>query len=133
MIEVDADVLDLGRRLREGDELWRGDPTMSLQINMGVVPPVYEVWALDGTGTPYIAWTGSDCTPRMLIELAEWDWHQGSRSIVDRLARQAQRDAATEAARTEDITAAFADKVGWTLMRVLNGRRQWSIGRKVGA
>lgn len=129
MIEIDRSALDIGRRLQEGDELWRGDPTMSLQWN--TISGKFEVWAIDAEGRDYMAWAGDECTPQILVDLTEWDWQRGSKAIIDKLARDAQKKETLEQDRMNDLTSAFADKVGWTLDRITNGRRRWSIGRKV--
>ena len=41
-----------------------------------------------------------------------WDWQRGSRALIDRLANDAAKREQRDKDRMEDLTSAFADKVG---------------------
>lgn len=115
MMEVPLDVLDIARRLTDGDELWRGDPTMELLYND--VTGHFEVWAIDPRNNPYMAWSGPYCDQRILTELAETDWQRGSKAILDRLVREAaSAESKIESARA-DIAGEMAEKMSWALHR----------------
>ena len=71
MVELTSDVLDIGRRIREGDELWRGDPSMRLCWNP--LTQKYEVVGVDRTGQQYLAASHHTCDQTLLIKLSEGD------------------------------------------------------------
>lgn len=81
-IEVSGDVLDIARRIRDGDESgWRGDPSMSLTYNPA--SREFEVLATDRAGNRYVAVSSPRCDHSILIKLREGDPRRGS--VVDRV------------------------------------------------
>lgn len=115
MVEVDLDVLDIGRRIQEGDELWRGDPTMDLCYND--LTGKFEVIGLDAKGQPYVVVTADECDQRILMALVESDWQRGSRHMIDELVRR--EAAAQKAADTTraDLSGELADRLAWGIKR----------------
>jgi len=89
---VDGDVLDIARRIVEGDEVWRGDENMTLTINPET--GMFEVMALDGTGAWYCAYQSTTCDTSILVGLARGDWQRGRTLLAEREAERtkAQKD-----------------------------------------
>lgn len=113
---VTSDVLEIGRRIREGDDVWRGDPSMSLCLNPGSPEP-FEVWGLDAHGTPYLAASAERCDQRILDRLVAGDWQHVNvfAAITEHNAKvdaQRQRDA-------DDQLDAAAEKMQWAMRRDL--------------
>jgi len=115
---------DIDRRIREGDELWRGDPDMDLRFNF--ILQRFEVWGLDAHGDAYIAATNERCDHELLRKLAEGDWQRGReaemRVVLHERARRDRVAAEEREARGEAI-----DRLGWAIRRDLGhlegGRR----------
>lgn len=128
MALVDHDVLDIGRRITHGDEVWRGDPTMSLSWSPG--SGMFEVWGLDAHGQPYLAATHTRCDHELVLKLVAGDWQRADVfATID--AANARRTADLEA-EFADRADAFADKFAWALRRdvghLLGGRRTtWAV------
>jgi hypothetical protein len=113
MALVDRDVLDIGRRITHGDELWRGDPTMSL--SWSPASGLFEVWGLDAHGQPYLAASHERCDTQLLEKLVAGDWQR-----TDVFARLAQANAKADAARDaafEDKANEAVDKLVWAVRR----------------
>lgn len=125
MVEVTADMLDIGRRLQEGDELWRGDPTMTLCFNE--LTDKFEVIAHDAKGNPYIAHVADVCDERILIALTESDWQRGTKAMIDRLVKQTAAANAEQDREVRDRQGEIAEKVAWGIRRAfathLGGRK----------
>lgn len=128
---VDADVMDISRRLREGDPTitwkgrpWLGDSTLSLCLGVPIdswgepldnAPAVYEVWGIDVQHTPYLVlrWPRADAS--MLAELIKGD--NRVINVVDELERH---NAGIDAAKRSDDQARneeTADKLHFALRR----------------
>lgn len=127
MVAIDADVMDIGRRIQQGDELWRGDPSMALTYNAWTGE--FEVIALDGKGEPYVVVSAPECDQRILIQLAESDWQRDAKQrIAAFLAKEAKARADADA-RHADISGEMADKLAWGLKRAFAGHmggKSWS-------
>lgn len=117
MIEVPADVLDIGRRIQDGDELWRGDPTMSLIFNTATSQ--FEVWGFDIKNEAYLAWSGPYCDQRILVELTETDWQRGSRALFDRILAKSKKIKDDAKREQDDIHGEMASKMAWAIKREL--------------
>jgi hypothetical protein len=78
-----ADVSDIQNRLVHGDATlgWRGDPTMFITFALPIDPltqrpleggkGVFEVWAVDGRGEPYMVLAAERCDQRIVRRIAE--------------------------------------------------------------
>lgn len=119
LMEVEADVLDIGRRIQEGDELWRGDRSMGLFINAATGK--YEVLALDARGEPYVVLESDTCDQRILMSLAESDWQQGSRGMIERLVAREKAAARDRERSLADISGEIADKTAWAIRKAFAG------------
>ena len=121
MAEVSGDVLDIARRVREGDELWRGDPTMDLRYNL--IEQQFEVWAVDAGGNGYLACTSEVCDHRILERLVAGDWQRGKAAaaavVLNERARESERERREADKRGEAI-----DKLGWAIRRDLHTTRR---------
>ena len=116
MARIDADVLDIVRRVREGDELWRGDPTMDVGWNF--VMERFEVWGIDAEGTPYLAATAERLDHRILQKLTENDWQRGKSAVIaNALAARAHRKAMEDTAA--ERSAEHVDALGWAIRKDL--------------
>lgn len=115
MVEISRDVMDVARRIQEGDELWRGDPTMILCWNE--MSEQYEVIGHDAKGNPYIALTSDTCDARILVALTESDWQRGSRAMIDRLVKAEEKAGRDLDRARRDANREIADKVAWGIRR----------------
>ena len=123
---VDSDVLDIRRRLTEGDATcgWRGEPTARLFHNQledpvtGKVVSMWEVECLDRSGTPYIAASlVADYLDHRIIEkMVLGDWQRG-KVALDEITAANQRLAEARAAERRDAIEAVADKLHWAMVR----------------
>lgn len=83
---VNQDVLDIDRRIKEGDAtcLWGGDPRMYLCFSY--VTKRYEVWRLGEDNKPRIlnSWPSNELDARVLVWLAQHDMrHHDLQAEVD--------------------------------------------------
>lgn len=110
--EVPVSVLDLDRRLRDGDPTmgWRGDPSMRLCFNEQTRR--FEVWARDGHGRDYVAITSDGVSPRILADLAASDWQRGKGVLREVLEREEARHRDREAYMAE-LRGAASEKFAW--------------------
>jgi hypothetical protein len=131
--EVNSDVYDIARRVREGDESgWRGDPNASLMFNP--LTQQFEVWMVDGLNQPYIACSSSRCDHSLILKLIEGDWQKGHKLLEDiqkknHAAQQAKEDA------KRDKTQELADKLHWALIKDIGHleggtKRMYSMNEK---
>lgn len=126
-MRVDADVFDVGRRIREGDPTsgWSGDTAMSLRVALPVdpttgepvrsAPPRFEVWGVDARGMDYMVLSWPRCDASLLAELRRLT----STPLEVRVAlrqRQLDRDRARAA---EAARAPLVDRLAWGLKRDL--------------
>lgn len=111
---VESDVLDIGRRIAQGDELWRGDPSMGLFWNP--VEQMFEVWGEDIAGTPYLAAAHTHADARLVMKLVEGDWQKGLAKLNALQAAEVARKA-DEERRVQDQNEELADKLHWALRR----------------
>lgn len=111
---VESDVLDIGRRIAQGDELWRGDPTMGLFWNP--VEGMFEVWGEDIAGTPYLAAAHTHADARLILKLVEGDWQKGLAKVNALQAAEAKRKA-DEARAFADQNEELADKLHFALVK----------------
>ena len=116
MVEVTLDVLDIGRRIQDGDELWRGDPSMALTWNQ--YTEEFEVIALDGKGQPYVVLSAPECDQRILIQLAESDWQRAPRERLARMVAQEAANAKAKEAAMVDMESDIAQRLAWGLKQV---------------
>lgn len=98
LVAVDERLMDIGRRIQDGDELWRGDPNMQLCWNPA--NRMFEVVGLDAHGNYYVATSSPRCGPHLLVQLATGDWQRGGLS---------KQVAATNAASAKARADAEAD------------------------
>lgn len=130
-VPVPLHVLDIDRRIREGDDIWRGDSSMGLYFDPA--SGMYEVWGLDANGTSYRAAMADYADQRLLDQLVAGDW-QNTTLVFDRLeAENAKARAAIEQAQGDE-SEQMADKLVWALRRdagphLMDGlsRNLWSI------
>lgn len=116
MVELTEDVLDIGRRIREGDESgWRGDPSMKLCWNP--MTQKYEVVGIDATGSEYLAASHDTCDHTLLVKLVAGDprKHNVVYEVIEanRKLREGQEAADREKARE------IADKLQWAIRKDL--------------
>lgn len=133
-VVVAGDVMDIGRRINEGDPTcgWVGDPSMSLVVDnerwvtdvdgREIYPRVanpywgwFEVWGIDAHGKGYLATRSPTCNAELLRRLAESHWSRGN--PFDRL--QAKAVARDEDRRrvARDRNAEVAEKMQSALRR----------------
>lgn len=113
---IESDVLDIARRITDGDELWRGDKTMGLYYQEAV--GLFEVWGLDKAGQPYLAASAPQCDHRLLERLVAGDW-QRSTSVfdtIDAFNRKLEEDRQRAA---DDEAHELNDRLHWALRRDL--------------
>ena len=120
-------VLDIDRRAREGDEVWRGDPTMFLAFNY--VQCKWEIVAKDEQGNEYIAASSDTPDLNLIHQLARGDWRRGKALAAELAkrndgARQAHEDAMRDA-RLERIDRAAHD------LRKVVGHHYGGLSRKI--
>lgn len=107
-VEIDERVLDISRRIREGDELWRGDPNMRLFYNP--MTKEYEVTALDAHGTEYVAISTPHCGTNILIQLSRTDWQRGS-AVYKEFRANAEKADRDRKARARDARMESFDRL----------------------
>ena len=113
---VSNDVWDIERRIKDGDPGigWPGDPSMGLFIDTeeyvgGIINLQYmwfEVWGLDASGEPYLAWTGPQLDQRVIEQLRDGHWTNGNaadRVIKSNLDRQAAKAKVEKDRREETL------------------------------
>lgn len=126
---VDGDVLDIGRRIQQGDESgWRGDPTMWLAYN--AMTGRFEVWATDLGGNQYIAASHDECNHVLIQKLIAGDPRRGD-VLAGVLEVNARARADAERREREQRLIAH-DKLAWALRKDLGHlyggtRRQHSM------
>jgi hypothetical protein len=131
--EVNSDVYDIARRIREGDESgWRGDPNASLMFNPQTQQ--FEVWMVDGLNQPYIACSSSRCDHSLIVKLIEGDWQKGRRLLDDIQKKNRTAQAAKEQAQ-HDQHQELADKLHWALIKDIGHleggtKRMYSMNEK---
>jgi hypothetical protein len=113
-VEIDERVLDISRRIREGDELWRGDPNMRLFYNPRTEE--YEVIALDAHGTEYVAISTPHCGTNILIQLARTDWQRGA-AVYREFRENAERADRERRQRADDARRERFDQFRHALKR----------------
>jgi len=113
--EVNSDVFDIARRIREGDESgWSGDPNASLMLNP--ITNHFEVWMVDALNQPYIAATSTRCDHSLLVKLIEGDWRKGHKLLEEIQKKNRKAEDAKNAAKAEQ-SAEIADKIHWALLK----------------
>lgn len=115
VVEVPADVLDIGRRIQQGDELWRGDPNMELLYDD--MQDVYVIVAHDSTGHPYVVLERPYCDQRLLEELTMSDWQNGSRALIERLVKQENAAQKAKDDAWSDMAGEIGEKLAWAVKR----------------
>ncbi len=126
-----GDLMDLDRRVKEGDESgWRGDPTMGIFINRHTGE--FEVWGIDRGGNQYKAASHHKLDHTLLIKLREGDPTRNDpfQRVLD---HNEKVKADREKAEHEQL-AQVADKMAWGIRQDfsqhLGGRRrQWHINK----
>lgn len=135
LMRVSSDVLEIGRQVREGGGLWRGDETMSLCFNEAAGQ--FEVWGLDAQREPYLACVSDTCDGRLLDKLAAGDWQTLDVFALIKSAgaeARARREAA-EGDRIEEL----ADRLAFAVRRDVGhlhgglNRGTWSVQGRGGA
>lgn len=133
MVQIDADVLDIDRRIREGDESgWRGDPNMRLFWNPGSM--MFEVVGIDRTGQEYLAASHDRCDHTLLVKLVNGDPRRVN-VFAEAAKHNAKLTADNEAADREKRLA-VADKMQFAIRKDLghlNGGRGAVHGYRKGA
>lgn len=124
---VESDVLDIGRRIAQGDELWRGDPTMGLFWNP--VEGMFEVWGEDIAGTPYLAVAHTHADARLVMKLVEGDWQKGLAKLEALQAAEIKRKA-DEQKVIDDQNEELADKLHWALVKDI-GQHEGGMTRRL--
>lgn len=133
-IVATGDVVDIGRRLREGDPTcgWPGDPSMGLFVDMEeqvtdaegrpVWPPManpyfgwFEVWGIDAHREPYMIGRYPTCTQEILKRMAERHWSRGN--AADRVIAEAQRRDAEAREERRERNEEMLDRMHFGLMR----------------
>lgn len=117
---VEADVFDVGRRLRDGDPTlgWEGDPSMSLCVNQHT--GMFEVWARDheGQGEPYLAGSWAYCDNRVITAMAAGHWKR-ARKVFQDMIDASDAKAAEADYQSRQHTGAIAEKLAWAGTRDL--------------
>jgi hypothetical protein len=129
-IEVPVTVLDIDRRLRDGDPTmgWRGDPTFQLVFNQQTRG--FEVWGRDGRGVDYVVLYADHVSPRILADLAASDWQRGKqviRDVIDR-ADKGQKD---REYRLEQTRREASEKFAWHVAEAFRQETGHSPGRSI--
>ena len=116
-MEVPTDVLDIGRRIREGDETgWPGDPTMGLYVNPAT--GMFEVIGRDARGDEYVATTAEVLDHRIILQLIAGDWRRdGGRDVVARTIAHNEKLHAARQAELAEQAADVADRIHFAMVR----------------
>jgi hypothetical protein len=135
LISVSSDVLEIGRQIREGGGLWRGDETMSLCWNEAANQ--FEVWGLDAHREPYLACVSDTCDGRLLEKLAAGDWQTLDVFALMEAAGGVER--ARREAAEDDRLGELSDRLAWAVRRDVGhlhgglNRGAWSVQGRGGA
>jgi hypothetical protein len=135
LMRVSSDVLEIGRQIREGGGLWRGDETMSLCWNE--VAAQFEVWGLDAHREPYLACVSDTCDGRLLEKLAAGDWQTLDVFALMEAAGGVER--ARREAAEDDRLGELSDRLAWAVRRDVGhlhgglSRGAWSVQGRGGA
>lgn len=109
---VTTDVLDINRRVQEGDESgWRGDPSMFLMWNPET--DEFEVWGTDRAGVQYLAASHHRCDHTLIQKLIAGDPQKN-----DVIGRVMANNARLEKERSDaerDKRLEIADKLGFAI------------------
>lgn len=116
MMVVTSDVLEIGRRIREGDDVWRGDASMSLCLNPGAPEP-FEVWGIDARGQAYLAASAERCDQRLLERLVAGDWQHVNVFAV--ITAHNDKVRADHERAAQDRVDAAAERLQWAMRRDL--------------
>lgn len=129
-VPIAGHVLDIDRRIREGDDVWRGDPSMGLYFDP--TSGMWEVWGLDIAGAPYRAAVAEFADQRLLNQLVDGDWQRGV-GLFEQIEKANAKLAADQAAAADDFHEGMADKLAWAIRRDahnlagVSSRDMWSI------
>lgn len=118
---VTGEAQDIVRRVREGDPTkgWEGDSSMRVTVSpyegqfSGEVRWLFEVWAVDNHGEPYLCVQSETCGPELIEKLVRADTRRRD-VIAEAMAAQDKAQADRKAAmaeRHEDI----ADRLAFAL------------------
>ena len=89
---LDERVMDIDRRIREGDEVWRGStPEEQHTLTWNPENQKFEVLAQDGHRNWYVCLQSDTCDPSILIELARTDWRRGAAVFAEFKAAEAKK------------------------------------------
>jgi len=127
-VRIDADVLDIGRKLREGEPTlgWGGDPAASLVFNED--RNCFEVLGQDLMGRTYVMASHPKCDERLLVKCRDGHWSK-AKDIIDRLVDdQAARYQQAQDALSEAIREEYAPRLATTILRSNGSRDMWGFG-----
>jgi hypothetical protein len=128
-----GDLLDLDRRIKDGDESgWRGDPSMGVFVN--TITGHFEVWGIDRGGNGYLAASHDKLDHTLLIKLREGDptRHDTFQRVLDHNAKVV----ADQKAAAHDKLTEAGDKLQWAIRKDFGQhmggtRRQWHIDKGI--
>lgn len=125
---VDSDVLDIARRLIEGDPVagWRGEASATLYANpirdpiTGKQTHLWEVECLDAAGRPYIAASlmADRVDHRIIEKMVLGDWQRG-KVAIDEIMAANQRLVAQREQDRRDAIEQIADKFHFGMLRAI--------------
>lgn len=128
-VVVEGDVLEVERRLREGDDLigWEGDENMRLMVDLET--GLYDVWTLGPDRTPVLAVAERPyCDQRLIEDVIRADTRRFD--VAARVIKRNEEVAAGDRAARAEQNAELADKLQSALMKDL-GHHYGGLTRRV--
>ncbi len=120
-------VQDIDRRAREGDEIWRGDPTMGLFFNY--IDSRWEILGRDEHGNQYVAAWSETPDLGLIQSLARGDWRRG-RALAAELAKSNERATKDRDDKIREARLERIDQAAHRLRKVV-GHHYGGLSRKI--
>lgn len=127
-IDVDAEVFDIGRRIREGDPTIGVPAYPAASLTFNAAKRRFEVVDYDGLGRPYVAASHTKCDHTLLTKLRDGHWSKAT-DLMDRLIderAELERDRARQL--RDRITHELAPRMAADLRRANGIRDMWGYG-----
>ena len=127
-LDVDADVFDIGRRIREGDASIGVPAYPAASLCFNAARNMFEVVDFDGLGRPYVAASHPKCDQTLLMKLRDGHWSK-AKDYMSRMIDEGAQRRINDAMRLQQmIKEELAPKMATNLRRANGIRDVWGYG-----